>query len=278
MHKVPFAAGSALTLALAFAGVVGAQSPSPAPSAGGGDITALPHPAHIHSGSCADLGDIVAPLDDVTLVDGSDRVGTSTTRVDLTIKAILASPHAIMAHASAQDLGTYIACADLTGNPQKGLLVAALDEQNESGFAGIAYLRADNGKTVVDLSLTAPEPSYETGEPTGSAEPGASSVPIASSAPMSMAPGASSAPAASGEQVTISDFKFAPETVTVSAGTTVTWTNADSTQHTATADDGSFDSGVLAQNATYSETFDTPGTYTYHCTIHPNMVGTVTVQ
>ena len=64
----------------------------------------------------------------------------------------------------------------------------------------------------------------------------------------------------------------------MTAGTTVTWTNSDSTQHTVTADDGSFDSGVLAQGQTFSHTFDTAGTIAYHCTIHPNMQATVTVQ
>jgi len=286
MKNVPLVAGTAVALALALSGLAAAQSPAPSASPAGADITALPHPAHIHTGSCANLGDVVVPLNDVTLVKGSDRVGASTTTGDMSLKDILASPHAIMTHASAQDLGTYIACADLKGDPKKGLLVVALDEQNESGFAGVAFLRADNGKTVVDLSLTAPEYPAGSEAPGGSPQPGASSAPM-SMAPMSMAPASmapvgstspSSAPAASGEQVTIKDFKFAPDSLTVSAGTTVTWTNQDSTQHTVTADDGSFDSGPLAQGGTFTHTFETAGTFSYHCNIHPNMKATITVQ
>jgi len=288
MHKGLFAVASAFTIALALAGAAGAQSPSPSSSSDGTDITAVPHPAHIHTGSCADLGDVVAPLDDVTLVSGSDRVGASTTKVDLSLKDILGSPHAIMTHASAADLGTYIACADLKGG-DKDKLTVALDEQNESGFVGVAFLRADNRKTLVQLSLTAPESPYGAEGPTSSMAPGASMAPMsmapasmapaslapASLAPASMAPAGS--PAAAGEQVTIADLKFGPDTLTVSAGATVTWTNSDTTQHTVTADDGSFDSGTLAQGQTFSHTFDTPGTYTYHCTIHPTMTATITV-
>ena len=57
----------------------------------------------------------------------------------------------------------------------------------------------------------------------------------------------------------------------------MTWTNADSTQHTATAGDGSFDSGTLAQGETFSQTFETAGTFDYICKIHPNMKATITV-
>ncbi|MGH2534222.1 MAG: cupredoxin domain-containing protein [Thermomicrobiales bacterium] len=77
--------------------------------------------------------------------------------------------------------------------------------------------------------------------------------------------------------VAIEGFAFAPGSITVSVGTTVTWTNNDSAPHTVTADDGSFDSGNLGQGDTYSLTFDTPGTYSYFCAIHPNMTAVVVV-
>jgi plastocyanin len=101
--------------------------------------------------------------------------------------------------------------------------------------------------------------------------------PTASMAPMAMSPAPSMAPAASAGAVTISGFAFGPASISVAAGSTVTWTNQDGTAHTVTADDGSFDSGSLAPGATFSQTFDTPGTYTYHCAIHSSMTGTVTV-
>jgi plastocyanin len=92
-----------------------------------------------------------------------------------------------------------------------------------------------------------------------------------SAAPAS--PGAAMAAA-----VHIKDFAFAPTSQTVKAGDTVTWTNDDSTEHTVTADDGSFDSGRLAPGATFSHTFAAAGTVAYHCTIHPNMTAKVVVQ
>lgn len=71
--------------------------------------------------------------------------------------------------------------------------------------------------------------------------------------------------------MTIQNFAFGPNAITVKAGTTVTWTNLDSAAHTVTADDGSFDSGQIVQNQTFSHIFNTPGTVTYHCSNHPGM-------
>ena len=81
---------------------------------------------------------------------------------------------------------------------------------------------------------------------------------------------------ASQASVSISNFAFNPESITVKAGTTVIWTNHDSAAHTVTADDGSW-SGSVPQNASFSHKFSTPGTYKYHCAIHVQMLGTVNV-
>jgi plastocyanin len=77
---------------------------------------------------------------------------------------------------------------------------------------------------------------------------------------------------------TLTTTAYSPNPVSISVGGTVTWTNNDATAHTATGDDGSFSSGSIAPGATFSRTFPTSGTFTYHCTIHPGMVGTVTVR
>ena len=77
--------------------------------------------------------------------------------------------------------------------------------------------------------------------------------------------------------VAIEGFAFAPQSIEVTAGSTVTFTNNDGAAHTATADDGSFDTGSLAQGESASVTFDTPGTYTYTCAFHPGMTGTIVV-
>ena len=78
--------------------------------------------------------------------------------------------------------------------------------------------------------------------------------------------------------VDISGFAFDPDGLTISVGVAVTWTNSDSATHTATADDGEFDSGNMGGGDTYAYTFDTAGTYTYHCGIHSSMTGTITVN
>jgi plastocyanin len=74
------------------------------------------------------------------------------------------------------------------------------------------------------------------------------------------------------------DMTFDPATVTIKTGESVTWTNEDSVTHTVVGDNGEFQSGDLADGATFSFTFDTAGTYTYHCSIHPSMKGTVVVE
>jgi plastocyanin len=79
-------------------------------------------------------------------------------------------------------------------------------------------------------------------------------------------------------QTAIDNFSFMPATVTVSAGTTVTWTNHDGVQHTVTAADKSFDSGAIDAGGTFSHQFTTPGTYAYHCSIHPTMTAQIIVQ
>jgi plastocyanin len=78
--------------------------------------------------------------------------------------------------------------------------------------------------------------------------------------------------------VTIVDFAFAPQEVTVAAGTTVTWTNEDWAPHTVTATEGSFDSGRLDTGQSFSYSFDESGTFAYFCTFHPGMTGSVIVQ
>ncbi len=77
--------------------------------------------------------------------------------------------------------------------------------------------------------------------------------------------------------VEIADFAFAPATLTITVGDTVTWTNQDAVAHTATSTTGVFDSGDLEQGESYSVTFTAPGTYDYLCTPHPSMTGRVVV-
>ena len=110
------------------------------------------------------------------------------------------------------------------------------------------------------------------------------SSPAPTTAPTTAPAQSAAAPASAGggggaaNAVTIQNFAFGPAALDVAVGTTVTWTNMDSATHTVTADDGSFDSNNLASNATFTQTFSTAGTFTYHCKIHTSMKATVTVK
>ena len=84
--------------------------------------------------------------------------------------------------------------------------------------------------------------------------------------------------ASASNTINIVNFTFTPGTLTVKAGTTVTWTNNDSTTHHVASDTGVFDSGNLSPNTTFSYTFNNAGTFPYHCTIHTYMTGTIIVQ
>lgn len=79
--------------------------------------------------------------------------------------------------------------------------------------------------------------------------------------------------------VTIQNFAFTPASITVKKGTTVTWTNKDSAAHTVTENDGKDGpaSSDVNSGQTYSFTYNSVGTFQYHCSIHPSMTGTVTV-
>ncbi len=99
------------------------------------------------------------------------------------------------------------------------------------------------------------------------------------STPTSAAVGAGGGPS-TGDSVSIQDFAFTPQTLSVKVGTKVTWTNNDSALHTVTSTDsmstnasttGAFDSGQLSQGDTFSFTFTNAGTYFYECTIHKSM-------
>jgi len=79
--------------------------------------------------------------------------------------------------------------------------------------------------------------------------------------------------------VSIDNFTFTPPTLTVKAGTTVTWTNKDDIPHGIAATNNAFTrSKALDTDDSYSFTFTTPGTYQYFCYIHPHMVGTIVVE
>jgi plastocyanin len=80
------------------------------------------------------------------------------------------------------------------------------------------------------------------------------------------------------KDVGIAGFSFSPNSVTINVGDTITWDNSDAQHHTATADDGSFDTGPISSGTPKSVKFSTAGTFAYHCSIHPTMTATIVVK
>ena len=126
-------------------------------------------------------------------------------------------------------------------------------------------------------SATSPSVTFGSGATTPGM-PGMSGMPSMSDAPAgTTASTTGSAAPVAGNAVSIDNFAFVPATLTVAAGSTVTWTNRDEEPHTVVANDGSFHSPGMGSQATYSYTFPTAGKFDYVCSIHPFMHATVVV-
>jgi hypothetical protein len=156
MRKTAISAAAVLALALAPTSVLAQDEMSDDDMMG----TTVPHPAHIHAGQCPGIGDVVAPLSDVTVV-GNEAMGAedhihvdiSQSTVPLALTDILAADHAINVHQSADDMGTYIACGNIGGNDVDGRFLVGLGPVGASGYSGIAWL-TDNGDGTTDVSVT----------------------------------------------------------------------------------------------------------------------------
>ena len=260
-----------------------------APLARGQEADA-PHPAHIHSGSCDNLGDIVAPLTDVTELTAGEVFGAgsailvkeSETDVALPLGDILSAPHAINVHESAEAIQNYIACGDIGGRVIDGDLVIGLRELNDSGHHGVAVLEDDDDGTDVTLYLaeegTDAQAEQETATETAPAATDAPATPAPAETPADATQGAE-APAAAEVPVDIRDFAYSPNLIEIAAGDTVTWTNQDEVPHTATGEDRDvLQSGTISPGASFSQVFPEAGEFGYFCEFHPNMTGTIVVQ
>jgi len=109
----------------------------------------------------------------------------------------------------------------------------------------------------------------------GTTTPAATPTPTSVASPT---PTSTTTPTPAHANVEISGFAFVPSTLTVSVGTTVTWTNKDSASHTVTSNDNLFNSGTLANGATFEHPFNQKGTFEYHCSIHTFMTAKVIVE
>src|SRR5271170_2144408 len=119
-------------------------------------------------------------------------------------------------------------------------------------------------------SATSPSVTFGSGATTPGM-PGMSGMPSMPGAPASTSASAPGPAPVAGNAVSIDNFAFVPATLTVAAGSTVTWTNQDEEPHTVVANDGSFRSPGMGSQATYSHTFATAGKFDYVCSIHPFM-------
>ena len=175
MHLVPRTFGrsarvAAVSALAAFTLVVPAsRAQTPVSQA---DTEAEAHPAHIHSGTCEQLGDVVYPLADVAYPDG-EEMGTAgghpvkiseVNHIDVPLQELLDGEYAINVHLSAEEIGTYIACGNIGGvvhereNGEGMEIVIGLGELNDSGHVGIAWLGDDDeGGTNVSVSLIEPD-------------------------------------------------------------------------------------------------------------------------
>ena len=140
-------------------GTTGAQEGSGTPTAATG------HPAHLHAGSCDTLGEVIYPLNDLALTgtDGTPAAvgeidSTSTTTIQLPdrphedFEHFVASGYALNVHASAEDIGTYIACGDISGHVTGHQLKLELRQLNGSGYQGQATL-TDNGDGTMTVTV-----------------------------------------------------------------------------------------------------------------------------
>ena len=267
---------------------------------------------HIHSGSCTDLGGVSYPL--TNMADGM-----SVTTVDATLASLQSGDFAVNLH-KLGDPGTYTSCGDiptsakavtitlgeLSGSRQTGvatlvsqgdmtevtlLATAGISELNHihsgscADLGGVSYplisMAGGMSVTTVDATLASLQTGdfainlHKLGDPGTYTSCG--NIPVESMMEGGSTGGTTPPPMTSN----IANFILPDLTVTV--GTSVTWTNQDAVQHTSTSgQDGQFDnigwnSPWLSQGQSFSHTFDEAGTFSYTCRIHPSMTGTAMV-
>jgi plastocyanin len=193
-------------------------------------------------------------------------VKVGSTLIDTPLQDIIDGGFAINVHESAEAIDVYIACGDIGGvvghqeDSEESELVIGLGERNESGHTGVAWLGSDGDATIVAVYLIEP------GEMAAGAGSAQEALPAADAAAEALA-------------VEIKNFAFNPVEITVPAGGSIAWTNQDNAPHTATANDRDvLQSGAITFGESFTQVFDTPGTYEYFCEFHPNMNGTIVVE
>ena len=222
------------------------------------------HPAHTHTGTCLQPGEIVSTLSPVSnayVVDGESMVvpeivGSeggvpveySSTTLPVALSDILSGQFIVDVKVSEEDQLNSVACGEIGG-----LMLGTADlpigmlPVNDSGHYGTAWLH-DNGDGTTNLSIALIATGGTTAASSGATIP-----------------------------VSIQNFAYQPATITARAGDTVVFTNNDSSAHTVTQDPlgSGFQSAPIDPGATYSLTIDEPGAYPFFCEFHPGMTGTI---
>lgn len=176
--------GTAGIIGLLLAGGMAAQAQEASPGAAPAQVSAG-HPAHIHAGTCDNLGEVVYPLTNIgameslgtptagmeaspvagTWVGAADAIPVlmSVTQLDVSLDELLAAPYAINVHESPENIGTYIACGNVGGIRVGDMLAFGLRELNNSGYSGVAVLSAgSDGRTLVTIYLIQSGPAAGT--------------------------------------------------------------------------------------------------------------------
>jgi CSLREA domain-containing protein len=206
--------------------------------------------------------------------------------------------HALLANSPAIDAGEPAGCINENGDPldtdqrgyvRNGVCDMGAYEYNSEGiptptssalppanFLPIIIRLLPTSTPTATATATATEP---TPTPLGTSTPMPTATSVQTATPTQSTPPPLPTPTAleGNGNVTIVDFLFLPSLMTIHVGATVVWENIDPVNHTATSDDGVWDSGTIPPSGSYQFQFTTVGTYPYHCSFHPNMTGTIIV-
>lgn len=171
MPKHAIASAAKFFSAVAIAGTMGLAGSAVAQDSGStpaANDDVVGHPAHIHAGTCDTLGDVVFPLNNIVTMEavspedaamatppvGEVIAAGQPSTVDASLEDILAAEHAINVHLNPENMDVYIACGDITGSIESGVLLVDLEELNSSGFMGQARLMDNgDGTTTVYMDL-----------------------------------------------------------------------------------------------------------------------------
>ena len=241
-------------------------------------------------GDCASTWPPLTTDGEPTAGDGIDAELGTTTRPDGTEQVTIAGhPLYFFANdeAAGDTNGQGIGGVWYVVGPDGEAITGAADSAGEEGAAPATGGSGDSYSAAAPPATSPPTtaraaapPSTRATAPPTTARPAPAPTPAAptTAPPPTTAAPTTTAPRPQAARITIANFAFSPPATRVAPGAQVTATNNDAAAHTWTASDGSWDSGSLAQGATFSHTFTRPGTFAYFCAIHPSMRGTVTVS